>query len=365
MEPKNQSKEESMAPKNSNLPTVPSNPERYDPPEAPPDMQAPPSSHKKELPELRSEEIQDILSMPPHWMLRWTSGIILVMVIGIVVWSSYISYPDKLTTEAQITLTDPIEYLKAPINGRLKQIHYESGDLVRANEIIAEIANPISLEEIRSLLQWMDERNRHNFEKDDLDKYQSIVRKLLSISNRSEISMSEDTLLPNTGEVLSSEDQRKLFDLLKQQIKKWEHLFLIRPKTEGTLAYVAITSDHNLIEKEDNLFAVIPKDQEFIIKMAIPIENYHQIKLGQEIILKLANYPFQRFGTLKGTITSIADLPYQGNYLVTGDLDDGYVSSLGYELELTTEMSASADVIINDQSLFDRMFGTLINMIHQ
>jgi hypothetical protein len=51
--------------------------------------------------ELRSEGVQDILTRPPHWMIRWGNTIIFIILLLILLMSYIIKYPES-TREIRI-----------------------------------------------------------------------------------------------------------------------------------------------------------------------------------------------------------------------------------------------------------------------
>ena len=57
--------------------------------------------------ELRSEEVQDILTRVPHWMIRWGSTLFLGLIVMILALSWIIKYPDKITSTALVTTEIP------------------------------------------------------------------------------------------------------------------------------------------------------------------------------------------------------------------------------------------------------------------
>ncbi len=92
--------------------------------------------------EIRSEEVNDILSRPPRWVIRWGIGVIFLVVLIILVGSSFFKYPDVIT--APITVTSeilPVNII-SKISGRLETLFVKDGDSVGANELIAIIESP-------------------------------------------------------------------------------------------------------------------------------------------------------------------------------------------------------------------------------
>ena len=63
--------------------------------------------------ELRSEEVQDILTRVPHWMIRWGNVVILLLLFLVFLVSWFVKYPDIIATEIVITTQIPPEKLIA------------------------------------------------------------------------------------------------------------------------------------------------------------------------------------------------------------------------------------------------------------
>jgi hypothetical protein len=53
--------------------------------------------------ELRSESVQDILTQPPNWMIRWGNTIIFLIILLIFVMSYIIKYPEFVPAPIIVT----------------------------------------------------------------------------------------------------------------------------------------------------------------------------------------------------------------------------------------------------------------------
>lgn len=69
--------------------------------------------------ELRSDEVQELMTRPPRAILRCGITVILILVIIFFCLSFFIVYPEKMTTMAKIFPPMDIECLDAPSDGRL------------------------------------------------------------------------------------------------------------------------------------------------------------------------------------------------------------------------------------------------------
>jgi hypothetical protein len=72
--------------------------------------------------ELRSEEVQDILTRVPHWMIRWGSVVIFVLLAMLLFVSWLVKYPDIVSSQIVITTAVPPQKLVAKTSGRIETL---------------------------------------------------------------------------------------------------------------------------------------------------------------------------------------------------------------------------------------------------
>lgn len=72
--------------------------------------------------ELRSEEVQDILTKVPHWMIRWGTVLIFAIIVMLFFVSWFVKYPDVVKTEIVITTNIPPEKIVSKSSGRIEAI---------------------------------------------------------------------------------------------------------------------------------------------------------------------------------------------------------------------------------------------------
>ena len=107
--------------------------------------------------ELRSEEVNDILSHPPNWMIQWGNSAIGLVVILILVMSYVIKYPDIINGTAVISTENPPVYISSAVNGRIKELHTRNNTYVASGEILAEVNNPIPISSVAYLSGFIKE----------------------------------------------------------------------------------------------------------------------------------------------------------------------------------------------------------------
>lgn len=107
--------------------------------------------------ELKSEEVQEILSRPPRALVRWGIsvffGILLLLFIG----GCFFSYPDTLEAEITVTTENPPVWMVARNAGKVKELMKADGEAVKAGDIIATIENPAKTADVLLLKRLLAE----------------------------------------------------------------------------------------------------------------------------------------------------------------------------------------------------------------
>lgn len=98
------------------------------------------STEEKEI-VLRTEEVNEILTATPKWILRWGITVVfLLIVIGIIL-SHFIKYPDVLIADVTITTLNPPVTLIAKSNGKLINLLINDKQTIQSGEVIGVIEN--------------------------------------------------------------------------------------------------------------------------------------------------------------------------------------------------------------------------------
>jgi len=106
---------------------------------------------------LRSNEVQEILTRIPSWMIRWGNTLILVFILLVLFISWLIKYPDILQAQAVITTNIPPENVVAKTNGKIKQILVYDKQNVSPGQALAVIENNAKYKDVVLLKKLMDE----------------------------------------------------------------------------------------------------------------------------------------------------------------------------------------------------------------
>lgn len=94
-------------------------------------------------PPLRSQEVQDILSRPPHGLLRKGSMIMAGWLGVFIALSWFISYPDIVHAPARLTTQTPPLKLTSHVDGRLEKVCVSDKMEVAAKACLARLDHPL------------------------------------------------------------------------------------------------------------------------------------------------------------------------------------------------------------------------------
>ncbi len=417
------------------------------------------TEENKDTFELRSEEVQDILTKVPHWMIRWGTVLIFGIIVMLFFTSWFLRYPDVVTTEIVITTNIPPEKLVAKTSGRIEAILVKDKSKIQKNTTLAVIENSANYKDVFLLKKLIDNAKPNSkfpfellsnaqlgeiesafavFQKDyiannlntDFQPFQvennaqksegvQIKERLTLLLQQKEINEQElklqkneivrYTTLNNKGVISDQEfESKKLsflqaeknykslltsisqlrsslidnrrstkgtqingtkeevnldrnvtqsFYQLKKAIRDWELAYTLKSSITGQVSFLQIWTENQTITSGDNVFSIIPiVEKGYVGKVKAPALNSGKIKIGQQVNIRLANFPDREFGVLKGEISNISLVPDKdGNLLMDVSLPDGLKTSYKKPIPFQQEMKGSAEIITEDLRLIERV----------
>jgi multidrug efflux pump subunit AcrA (membrane-fusion protein) len=412
--------------------------------------------------ELRSEEVQDILTKVPHWMIRWGTILIFGIIIMLFFTSWFLKYPDVVASEIVITTNIPPEKLVAKTSGRIEAILVKDKSLITQNTHLAIIENAANYKDVLlvksivektdindpkknfpfnklqnlqlgdvesayavfqkdyiadglnanlqpfqvqnnaqksestqikerlSLLLQQKEINEQELklQKNEITRYTTLNSKgvisdqefetkklnyfqaeknyktLLSSISQLKSSLidnsraTKDTQISGTKEMVNLDRSlTQSFYQLKKAIKDWELNYTLKSSIAGEVTFLQVWTENQTITSGDNVFSIIPTTQKgFVGKVKAPALNSGKIKIGQQVNIRLANFPDREFGVLKGEVRNISLVPdKEGNLLIDVILPKGLQTSYKKQIPFQQEMKGSAEIITEDLRLLERI----------
>lgn len=103
--------------------------------------------------ELRCEEVQEILTRPPHLIVRWGITVFFIILASFFIGGCFFKYPDVISAEITITTEHPPVWIVARGNGKIKKVYHQDRDSIWAGNVIAALENPAKTEDVLLLKQ--------------------------------------------------------------------------------------------------------------------------------------------------------------------------------------------------------------------
>lgn len=105
--------------------------------------------------ELRSDEVQEILSRPPHSLIRYGISIICGVMLVLFVGSFFFHYPDIVEGDVVITTENPPVWLVAKSTGKMKELLCSDKQEVKQGDLLAVIDNSASTADVQHLTRLL------------------------------------------------------------------------------------------------------------------------------------------------------------------------------------------------------------------
>jgi multidrug efflux pump subunit AcrA (membrane-fusion protein) len=115
------------------------------------------------FPELHSEEVHEIISRPPHWLVRWGITLFFCMLILIGAGTWWIRYPDIVTVSFTLSAMDAPRSVVVRSEGKLNRLMVEDGQQVNRGQAIAYCESTADHEQVLSLSKSV-QKNLHALE---------------------------------------------------------------------------------------------------------------------------------------------------------------------------------------------------------
>lgn len=99
------------------------------------------------LGEIHSDDVQEILGAPPAWPVRWGSALMLLIVVGMALIASLVSYPDLARAPVLISADIPPGPVISPGEGYIAQLFIANGQRVKTDQLLAALQSAVKLED--------------------------------------------------------------------------------------------------------------------------------------------------------------------------------------------------------------------------
>lgn len=107
--------------------------------------------------ELVSDEIKEIVSYRPHWIIRKGNFVFLLIFLLLIGLTIVIQYPDMINASARLVALNPPKIVAAKSEGKLMKLFSSDGDNVKKSEHLGYLESTAEYDEVMMLYKWMQE----------------------------------------------------------------------------------------------------------------------------------------------------------------------------------------------------------------
>lgn len=105
--------------------------------------------------ELRAPDVEEVLSRPPSWLVRWGSGLMGLIIVGLLIGTYLIRFPEYVNATAVVTTGQPPLWLLARTGSRIQQLRVEPLATVSKGQVIAVLENPANADDVAHLKTYL------------------------------------------------------------------------------------------------------------------------------------------------------------------------------------------------------------------
>jgi multidrug efflux pump subunit AcrA (membrane-fusion protein) len=204
--------------------------------------------------------------------------------------------------------------------------------------------------------------------------YQNAVNNIISTQQQiedDESKLQQQVIQRNDKERQLLLDLRSAFNDLKDNINTWELQYVFKSPMDGKVDFLKFLTDGEFTQAGEELFGIVPRQNKLVGQVQLPSTGAGKVRPGQEVIIKLDNYPYEEYGSITGIVSSISLMSNMSNkdrsagqtevsnYLVEVDLPKDLTTNYGKKLEFKFGIKGTADIVCMDKKLIQRFFDNL------
>lgn len=154
---------------------------------------------------------------------------------------------------------------------------------------------------------------------------------------------------------------------LIDNIKIWRQKYVFEAPFTGKVQFQKFYTDGQFVQSGEPIFNVIPEQDKIFGQVIVPSLGSGKIHQGQQVIVKLDNYPFNEYGSITGIVNSISlstsivkmNETELDTYQVLIDFPNNLKTNYNTKLTFKPEAKGVAEIITDDKRLIERLFDNL------
>lgn len=276
--------------------------------------------------------------------------IYLIMGLGVTLlaWAYWSRVEVVVAAEGAVIPMGEAAKVQAAQGGVVSEILVKEGQSVRRGDALVRLE---ALQQTSSLLKAMTEyentKSLISLLQTELSTYkglaqEGVISKLEYIAKQKEFETSSRKLRQLESEI--------------QVAKAGEAKMTITAPAEGTVAFLKVFNEGQVVTPSEILATVIPDGVPLVMELKVLNKDISKIRVGHDCKHKLDAFPFQDFGVLTGRVVKIspdADRDPLGgrSYRVTADFEKTYYQTRSGRLPIRPGLTGTTEIITERRRL--------------
>ncbi|MEL6142038.1 MAG: hypothetical protein AAFQ37_02385 [Bacteroidota bacterium] len=152
--------------------------------------------------------------------------------------------------------------------------------------------------------------------------------------------------------LLRARDLRSSYNILVRTVDNWKQENLLVAPKEGRIIIDIDVREKKRFREQDVLATLDPVNPEGVLgRIDLPLQGSGKVSLGQKVIIKFLNYPYEEFGIVEGRVEQKSPIPSGDVIPILVGLPKGMVTNTGNQLEPVQFMRGDAEIIVGEKRL--------------
>lgn len=137
---------------------------------------------------------------------------------------------------------------------------------------------------------------------------------------------------------------------------KWEEMYVLRTPVSGKVVFFKYWKENQVVQAGEAVMIVTPPIQRYIARGDISVLGAGKVKPNQKVQIKLFAYPYEEYGSLKGTVKSKSSVAMDTTFAIDIDLVDGLHTNSDRLIPEQAQIDGIAEIMTENKSLLQRLF---------
>lgn len=157
---------------------------------------------------------------------------------------------------------------------------------------------------------------------------------------------------------------RESLNRLETEISEWKMKYLLPAPVGGNISFYNLLKEKQHYLKGSELMSIIPPGTDSIMGfLYLPSLDKGKVKVGQTVIIKLASFSYQEYGSVEGKIVHIGKVARNVGYPVSVALTNGLRTSYNRVVLFDQDMDGTAEIITEKKRFYQKVIENILGKV--